>query len=248
MMGSKKIEVRVVKCDDTRAGIISYSENLKTKKPDSREWSVGVKHLVNLLEKIQRVGVPKNGLSSTKSKTSSDFLVSGSKKSRISVMGRPKTARAQAVKTAAKNIGTSERAVRDALRRAEDLIPSAARALELGTISQDQANKLAGMSVSDQRMQLPTMVVETRDQTRRRVATEKLQDMEDKTPAILNMLAAMFLSCKDIKNKADVVLKIAKDTKLDKKEITDLPNYAYVEEAKNCLIDLLELIENQSRR
>ena len=98
LLGHTKVDVRVTKCDDIRAEIISYSENLKVKKPDSKEWSAGVKRLVDLYEKLYKVGIPKPN-SKAKSKTSDDFCLTANKKSAApsatSIMGRPKKPRSR---------------------------------------------------------------------------------------------------------------------------------------------------------
>jgi len=85
-LGRDKIEVRVVKCDDIRAEIISYSENLKVRKPDSRAWSAGVKRLVDLFEKESEKVTKKQDKPKQKQKDKSTFGTPRPK----SPLGRPK--------------------------------------------------------------------------------------------------------------------------------------------------------------
>jgi ParB/RepB/Spo0J family partition protein len=245
MLGSKKVDVRVADCTDLQAEIISYSENLKIKRPESREWSAGVKHLVDLFEKINKTKAPKQVVSPRKSKGSSkpkdsDFRVNVARKSRVSIMGRPKSPRSQAIKDVAKNVGASVRSVQYALRREEDLIPSAIRALEMGSISQTQADQLAVMPVDDQKIQLSYMVRETREQTKNRITTEKLQKAEDKKPVLLNMLSSAFMDCKELQHKLHLVLELMDGVKLKKEEIVELPNHDQVEQVRDALNSLLE--------
>lgn len=244
LLGHTKVDVRVTKCDDIRAEIISYSENLKVKKPDSREWSAGVKRLVDLYEKLYKVGIPKPN-SRAKSKTSGDFCLTANKKSATSTsfMGRPKKPRAQAIKETSKIVGASELTVRRAVKREEDLIPSAARALERGVITQEQADLLATMARTAQKNQLASMVQETREGTRRRMTAEKVRDSEDKLPLIMDMLTSIFLDCKDIKQKLDIAFTAMFDLELDKKRIVNLPNYGQAADVREALTNLLDLIE-----
>jgi ParB family chromosome partitioning protein len=242
LLGIKKVEVRVVKCDDVRAEIISYSENLKIKKPDSREWSAGVKRLVDLFEKLHKVGTPPKPTKPTKSNGSKDgeFWDAASQNSGP---GRPKEARAQAIKDAAKSVGSSEKSVRRAVKREEDLIPSASRALDQGKITQSQADILASMSVNGQRKQLSSMVRETREQTRQRRTMEKAQGLEDKTEIVAQMLTQIYFECKATKSKIDVVTGVMDGEELDYAKFTKLPHFTQVEEMRDALTDLLEIVE-----
>lgn len=160
-LGTKKVDVRVVKCDDLRAEIISYSENLKVKRPDSKEWSTGVKRLVDLFEQLYGVAKPKKADTRTLNR------------------GRPKKPKAQAISDVAKTLGVSETSVRGAVKRQEDLTPSAVRALEMGSITQEQADILARMNTTQQRAQLMNMVKETREQTRKRRKDEQIREQPD---------------------------------------------------------------------
>lgn len=242
MLGMKKVEVRVVKCGDVRAEIISYSENLKIKKPDSREWSAGVKRLVDLFEKLHKVGTPQKPKIAAKSNGSNqeEFWDPASQKSE---RGRPKEPKAQAIKDAAKSVGASEKAVRRAVKREEDLIPSASRALDQGKISQSQADLLTGMSVDKQRKQLSSMVRETREQTRQRRTMEKAQGSEDKTDIITQMLTNIYFECKSTKDKVITVTGVMDGEALNYRKFTKLPNFPMVEELRDSLTDLLEILE-----
>jgi len=236
VLGSKKIEVRVVKCDDVRAEIISYSENLKIKKPDSKEWSAGVKRLVDLFEQLYKVGVPPKSTLRVRSSTPEEATST-------TKPGRPKNDRAQAIKDTAKSVGASEQSVRRAVKREEDLIPSAMRALELGTITQEQANLLAAMSVNEQKQQLRNMVTETREETRHRRNVERLQQLEDKKDALKDMLSNIYYECNDLKSKLDITMVILNNEELDTSELRKMAYFESVEKTRDALTDLLELLE-----
>lgn len=244
LLGGKKVDVRVVRCDDIQAEIISYSENLKVKKPNTKEWSVGVKRLVELFEKRQKIGIPKSGKSPKKVDTSDAeyFCDAASKKC---PRGRPKSGRAQAIKDAAKSVGASQRSVYRAVKREEDLIPTAARSLRAGKITQEQANLLATMSKKNQQRQFPEMVRETRDQTRRRLSVEKLQHKDDKEAAIFDMLGSALLDCKDLDKKLDTTIRALGTVKLKKKQYKKIPNYEQAENVRDSLNDLLRIMEGK---
>lgn len=245
VLGNKKVDVRIVKCDDIRAEIISYSENLKVKKPDSKEWSAGVKRLVDLFEKLYKIGVPTKASSRTKSNRSgeSDFCAAAAQKSDSTGTGRPVESRAQAIKEVAHNVGASERSVRYAVKREEDLIPSASRALELGTITQEQANILAAMPAKEQQQQLRPMVLETREQTRKRRNVEKLQNMDDKVPVLQEMLGNVFFECNELKEKLDVVMGLIQEEEVDCTMFLSIVHFPRVAETRDALTDLLEILE-----
>ena len=250
VLGHTKVDVRVVKCDDVRAEIISYSENLKVKRPDSKEWSVGVKKLVDLFEKLYKVGMPPKSNSPKKSTRSVGFSVAATlnppeleETPEKNVGGRPGTPKSQAIKDAAKSIGASEASVRKAVRREEDLIPSAARALEQKLITQDQADILASMSKKKQQQELINMVRETREETRRRRNVEKVRDMEDRMPVIIDMLASVFLDCAEIQDKLSIALSTMDGAEIDINQISKLPNYKQVEKVRDSLNSLLEFTE-----
>ena len=126
LLGGKTVDVRVVRCDDLQAEIISYSENLKVKKPNTQEWSEGVRRLVELFEKRHKIGNFKTGKSAKKTDTSKANYFSDAVSEKYP-RGRPKSVRTRAVKDAAKSIGASERSVYRAVKREEDLIPTALR-------------------------------------------------------------------------------------------------------------------------
>lgn len=238
MLGNNKVEVRVIRCDDVRAEIISYSENLKIKKPDSREWSAGVKRLVDLFEQLHQVGVPTKSPKSKKS-NGQEFRDAASPKG----PGRRATPRQKAIKDAAKSVGASTKSVRRAVRREEDLIPSASRALDQGKITQEQADILAKLSVKSQRQQLPSMVRESRDQTRHRMATEKAEESEDKMAIIIDMLKTIYQDGRALKDKVDIVISTMDGEELDYQRFTRLPHFERIEELRDALTDLLEIVE-----
>jgi ParB-like chromosome segregation protein Spo0J len=186
-LGSKKVDVRVVKCDDLRAEIISYSENLKVKRPDSKEWAVGVKRLVDLFEELYGAVKPKKN----------------------TTRGRPREPKAQAIKDAAKTLGASELSVRNAVKRQEDLTPSAARALETGSITQEQADILARLSSAQQHAQLMRMVRETREQTRNRRKKEQIHKQPDKLKKVQMLVVNAHYWSMELHDKLSDVLNAA---------------------------------------
>lgn len=219
-LGSKKIDVRVVKCDDLRAEIISYSENLKVKRPDSREWSAGVKRLVDLFEQLYGVAKPKK----------SD--------SRKPVTGRPKKPKTQAIEDVAKTLGASEQSVRKAVKRQEDLIPSASRALELGSITQEQADILASMSSTKQRAQLMNMVKETREQTRNRRKKEQIHKLPDKLKKAQMLVVNAHYWGMELNDKLSEVYNVVSG--MD--DITDVIQDEHLEDLKKLQITLEDVI------
>lgn len=241
-LGLKKIEVRVAKLDDLDAEIFSYSENLKIERPDSREWSRGVKHLVDLFEKKRAVGMPKKPKTAAKSK-GSDEPEFRDAASLNSGRGRKATPRQQAIKDAAKTVNASTKAVRRAVRREEDLIPSASRALDQGKITQEQADILSTMSTEKQRQQLINMVRESRDETRQRLSKEKVEQAEDKTAAVSDMLRSIYRDCSVLKDKVDTVLSVMDNSEVDYESLTKLPSFQLVEPLRDALTDLLEVVE-----
>jgi ParB-like chromosome segregation protein Spo0J len=245
LLGTKKVEVRVARCDDIQAEIISYSENLKVKKPNSKEWAEGVKRLVDLFEKKRKVGTRTRSALLKKPRTSdtTEFSVAATENSGP---GRPKKDRTQAIKDTAKSIGASEQTVRRAVRREEELIPTAARSLKLGKITQEQADILAALPKKAQQRQFPDMVKETREETRRRRSVEKIQDREDRDHVIIDMLASIFLDCKELGQKLDIAAGAMSGTKLDHKQLIKLPNYSYVLKVRNSLSDILKAINKQA--
>ena len=131
------IECRVISCDDEMARYISLSENLGSKKPNDTEWYEATAEAVKLLEdRFSRDGIP-----------------------RKVGMGRPTTARAEAIKEVAKDTGTTVRTVRRAINMVElELIPSARKAMHDKRITKDQAKQLASMTIEKQRNNLPKML------------------------------------------------------------------------------------------
>jgi ParB family chromosome partitioning protein len=185
-MKADKIRCSVVKCNDKTATIISLSENLKTKKPNEREWESGMHRLTTIIqEDHEREAAKEAERRAVQEKVKpkqADKGVSGhrAQKPTPSVGGRPKSPKREAVKEAAKLVGVSESTAMRAVKRVENLIPSAARALETGKINIQQANRLANMTVSDQRRQLLDMVKENRDETRDRLRREREKEAPSK--------------------------------------------------------------------
>lgn len=171
--GHKEIEVKVVRCSDEEARVMSLVENLQVEKPTSREWSAGAKELVDLTEKRltreqkkrRARDTQKTGAGKAKGKHESGELRGPGPQKAV---GRPKTTRTTAVEETAKTLGVDERAVRKAYRREADLISSAKVAWEKGKITDKQADMLANMTKTNQRRQLSRMVNETQTTTQKR--------------------------------------------------------------------------------
>ena len=273
LLGHTKVDVRVVKCDDIRAEIISYSENLKIKKPGTRAWAAGLARLVELYEKLHKVGTPKRTAHARKVNKSDDIddenAETGKPKDSADLgdfapdsgqnsgkspkshgfpmkpkrtLGRPKKPKTQAIKKVAKQAGVSEQSVRDALKRHGDLIASATRALDLKKITQAQADMLAKMPIKKQQMELRNMVIETRKESRDRLTVENTRKAEDKEDIISDMLASIFLDCKDLKGKLNTAIKTVEGLELNTRKLTKIPNYKHAVDTRNALVALFEFL------
>ena len=172
--GHKEIEVKVVRCSDEEARIMSLAENLHTEKPNSKEWADGFKELVDLTEsrltREQKKRRSRTSQTTTSGKgqgkqTTPEFPDGTAGKSK---RGRPTTPKQDAIREASQKSGVSEREGRRQYKRAADLIPSAKAAWDKGKITNEQADTLANMTKTSQRRQLSRMVSETNKATRSR--------------------------------------------------------------------------------
>ena len=242
LLGFTKIEVRVAKLNDLDAEIFSYTENLKIERPNSKEWSKGVKRLVDLFEKKHKIGSRRKTKrpAITKGLEGDEFRETASLNSG---RGRRATPKQQAVKDVAKTVKADPKTVRKAVKREEDLIPSAARALELGKISQEQADILAKMPKKRQQVELRNMVLETRNETRRRVHEEHVEGQEGKHGLIAEILRNIYSGCAVIKARIDDVATMLPEETSDYTDLINQPKFASVEELRDALTDLLEILE-----
>jgi len=141
-------------------------------------------------------------------------------------------------------VGTSEKAVRRAVKREEVLVPSASRALDQKKITQEQADLLADMNEETQRAQLRAMVQETRKQTRGRLAVEKAVDSGDKMGTVTRMLSGVYSDCSDLKSKIDAVMRVMHDEELDYDALLKMKNFNRVGKAIDSLTGLLGILED----
>lgn len=261
LLGWDKVDVRVFDVDDIRAEIISYSENMKTKKPNSAEWDAGLARLVELHEQLQEAEAPKpyvplykgKSKKSSNSKELSDFCSKRRQKSDNQLKlkekhkpavktGRPKSKKRQAISAVADSVGVHRETVRKALKRHADLTPSAARALELGTITKKQANELAAMSAKKQRETLRPMVIATREARERRKRSAGIKSAPNKLEVISDILSSAFIDFKSVRNKLDTAVQALAGTKGSLKPLSKTPNIQYAREVRDYLNTLLDVI------
>lgn len=238
LLGLTKIEVRSAKLSDLDAEIFSYSENLKVERPDSTTWARGVKKLVDLFEKKYAVGTRKR----TKKPAITKDLDSPGFREPASLNppkgGRPTTSRQKAIKDVAKTTNTSTKTVRNAVKRAEDLIPSAVRALELKKITQKQADTLARLPRRKQQVELRHMVIDAREGSQDPVKTLTTTEIA---------LVALTQLCRDASKmgkRIDAIMTMTKDKKLDRAPLLKVRGYRNLEAVRDTLTDLLEALED----
>lgn len=251
-LGWEKADVRVVRADDIDAEIISYSENLKTKKPDTIEWDAAVTRLVELYEKREEaVGakpyIPayKSKRKSEKSKEDSNITQLRDKKSqnmKSRRVGRPKKTRSRVIERVAVDMGVHKKTVQRALKRHADLIPSAARGLELKTITRSQADKLATMPAAQQRAEFPGMVRATREARERRERSAGIKKSKNKTAVISSILSSAFMSLKDTNDKLETALHALEDSRRIPQSLSKVPNIDQARITRDLLIALLEML------
>lgn len=253
-LGWEKADVRVVRADDIDAEIISYSENLKTKKPDTIEWDAAVTRLVELYEKKEEAAgtkpyIPayKSKRKPEKSKEDSNITQLRDKKSQNSKspkakVGRPKKARSRVIERVAVDMGVHKKTVQRALKRHADLIPSAARGLELKTITRSQADRLASLSAAQQRAEFPGMVRDTRDARKRRERSAGIKKSKNRTAIISDILSSAFMNFKDTNDKLETALHALEDTNNIPKSLAKIPNINQARITRDLLIALLELL------
>jgi ParB/RepB/Spo0J family partition protein len=246
--GAKTARCAIIKCNDRTARVLSLSENLKISHPSTSEWQKGIKELKDILaEDIERAekkaarrqaDLAKAASKKAKSKKSptQQFLGATTKKS----VGRPKDPQRQATKEAAKIAGVSESAARRAIKREEDLIPTAIRALQQGRISADQADRLAAMDVAVQREQLPIMIQETQKDTRERLTRQRAASQGD-TAVAGRMLAQICSATASVRERVDELMAFMDGKELDYDEL--LSSIGPLREGNNALVDLIRFLE-----
>ena len=244
-MKESTIRCSVVRCDDKMATIISLSENLKTKRPNNTEWESGLHKLSKIL-KVDRDREAHSEAERREVEEKAKRLrggkgVSGTRCQKPTG-GRPKSTQREAVQEAAKLVGVSERAAQGAVRRVENLTPSAARALETGKISIEQANRLASMSISDQRRQLMDMVKESREQTSTRLRKEKDDHAKDRTSVFVRKFSQIGQSAVDLSGQMDDALNYVDGKEVDwDRAMKTLPKD--IEKINSAMKALAEMVE-----
>lgn len=189
--GAKEARCDVVRADDELARKISLIENLKIKKPTSREWAAAAKELTELVrsrlerEARQAEEVERRNQKASKKAKENDFVDPGSKKS-----GRPKDLSRAARQQVAKSSGVSEKTLTRAINREDKLVSAAKLAWESGRITDRQADRLANMNAKEQARQLAKMLKETQEETRQRVQQER-ENTEKETKATAYTIKAL---------------------------------------------------------
>jgi len=157
--GWKSIKCTIVHCSDEKAQEISLVENLKVKKPNSKEWKIGVAALIALKKvRIEEEDENKQRLERNRRVDKPE----ATKDTKTKAPGRPKTVHTRAIKEVAKELGVSEKTVTRAESRDSKLVITARIALKEGRITGEQADELTTMSEDDQYLGLPKMIRETR--------------------------------------------------------------------------------------
>lgn len=173
--GAKDARCDVTRCDDEMARKISLVENLKIKKPKSKEWADAAKELAELVQsRLEREARQAEDRGRTKKKPTkkteeSDLLGPGPKKHK----GRPPSLKRAARRQVAESTGVSESTINRAINRADKLVSAAKSAWKTGRITDRQADRLANMNAKDQARQLSKMIKETQEETRQRVNQER---------------------------------------------------------------------------
>lgn len=233
-----RIPCVITKCNDVQAEIMSLEENLKHKRPSSKEWAAGAKRLRDLIMKRDggepEVRKPKDPKKKTQLLGAAPNNQKGS--------GRKPSAKRKATKKAAKMLGVSESKTTRAIKREEDLIPSASRALERGTITVEQADRLTNMSVKQQQAQLPTMIKETRQETRERVDREKADESGTQTEYAVRAMAVISDEANNVRLKVGALMEYVDNRDLNYDAILKKVDLDVLGESGKALLDLVDFL------
>jgi ParB/RepB/Spo0J family partition protein len=236
-LGSERIPCRIFTGDDIAAEILSLVENLKIKKPHSKEWSAAAKRLQELYMLEEERKIKKEKPKNSKKKGQLLGTVPNN-----STAGRKPSAKRRATKKVAKTMGVSESTASRAIKREENLIHSASKALDRGNITVHQADRLAGMSVSKQRVQLPIMIKETREQTRRRIEKERAEESGEMTAYAERVIGVICDDAANIREKVNSIMEYMPDKNLDYDTIMKGVDLDMLGEAGQGLLDLVDFL------
>lgn len=235
-LGATSIDCRVVHCSDLEAQILSLEENLKFQKPSSKEWDAAMKVLRDLY--IQRDGKFQD--EKPKSSGKKGQLL-GAAPNNAKPGRKPSPTRAANQKVA-KTLGVSESKVKRGIKREENLIHSAAKAMENGNITVEQADRLAGMPVKQQRIQLPIMIKETREQTRSRMDRERAEETGEMTSYALRAMRVVTDDAKNLGAKVNAVHEYMSDRDLDYDVILKDVDLNMLSATGQGLLDLVDFL------
>jgi len=249
-LGTKKIRCAVVRCDDKKAAEIALVENLKSKKPSSREWQAGAKRLKDLLKadlerSEQKQDARRQEIADAEARRTTGESFSGVTPDKSGTKrGRPRSTEAQATKDAAKKLGVSPTKMRRAIKREEDLIPSAIRALERKTITTEQGDRLSNMSAAEQQKQLPGMLKETQRETKARLDLEHEEEQKGSTATATKMLRHVLSEAKMLKAKIDDALTFMDGKDIDYARLLKALDLEHGEECQTALQDVLKFLQD----
>jgi ParB-like chromosome segregation protein Spo0J len=201
-LGAKKVRCAIINYDDAEAYLWSLSEGLQVKRPDSTEWQKAAKLFTDKWserygeEEPEEEEAPAPTPKAKKNGSKMPASLGPSKR------GRKKTVRGKAIDEGAKAAGVTPKTFRKAVVREENLIISAVRALEKGTISVEQADRLATLSVAEQRQQLPLMIRETQKETKTRINNETKARAEGDSAVARELLDDLLVDARQLYGKA----------------------------------------------
>jgi len=217
----KRIDARVMNVDDQEARAISLVENLQQKHLTPHEQAEAEREFYRLVrpdheepEEPEVVEAPKKRETKAKSKSTRELL---------GKRGPKKTSKAKAIEDVAKRIGKSPQKVARDIKIMDNLCAVAAKAFKEEKITLLQAEKLADMSVNDQCRQVPLMIKETREETRRRLKQEEEERSSGPTVVAQSMLVDILELCEKLRPKVEELKHFLDGKDIDYKVLWKMP-------------------------
>lgn len=194
-LGEDTARCAVLTTDDDRAVLASVMENLQQQQLSGDERKRAEAILTEFYTKLyteEEEAEPEEETPAPRAKkrTTNDVLKRGG--------GRKKTVKSKVAEAVSKDLNISTKTYLRDVKRAENLIPSADKALEIKRITKEQANLLADMEPAEQRKRLPIFIrenQEAREKEEKRAAEEK---KSGPTAVARRMLEAILFECKDL--------------------------------------------------